>query len=146
MLSFNIDKVQVYFKQCQKLRSKANNSHDDEERYKCLLKENAVFRKGLRELNDFLSQFIDFIKESKLKRMYGMSYKYGKNGKYKKNEEEKAHIRQAEVKNYEHMLGNLNEEFVKYSNRLAQVTDPKYVLELRQEVATSKDQITQLQK
>jgi hypothetical protein len=110
------------------------------------LKENAIFRKGLRELNDFLSQFIDFIKESKLKRMYGMSYKYGKNGKYKQNEEEKAHIRQAEIKNYEHMLSNLNEEFVKYSNRLAQVTDPKYVLEIRQEVATSKDQIAQLQK
>lgn len=75
-----------------------------------------------------------------------MSYKYGKNGKYKQNEEEKAHIRQAEIKNYEHMLSNLNEEFVKYSNRLAQVTDPKYVLEIRQEVATSKDQIAQLQK
>ena len=138
--------MQVYFKQWEKLRTKANNTHNEETRYKHLLKENAIFRKGLRELNDFLSQFIDFIKESKLKRMYGMSYKYGKNGKYKQNEEEKAHIRQAEIKNYEHMLSNLNEEFVKYSNRLAQVTDPKYVLEIRQEVATSKDQIAQLQK
>ena len=36
-------------------------------------------------MNDFLSKYIDYVKEIKLKKMNGMQYKYGSNGKLKKD-------------------------------------------------------------
>lgn len=44
---------------------------------KVLAKENVMIRKSLKEMNEFLSQFIESIKESKLKKLSGMGYKYG---------------------------------------------------------------------
>lgn len=120
--------------------------HDEDEKYKYLLKENGIIRKGLREMNDFLSDFIDHLKEQKLKKIHSMGYKYGNHGKLKKTKEDKLEILTAEFKNYENMLANLTEEREKFSNRMSQVTDHKYVLALRQEVENTKEHITQMQK
>ena len=42
-------------------------------------------RKNLRELNDFLTRFVDHVKEVKMKKLHGMGYKYGNTGKLKKD-------------------------------------------------------------
>lgn len=53
---------------------------------------------------------------------------------------------EAESKNYEHMLVNMSEEYYKFKSRLSQVKDHKYVMELKQSVTDTKDQISQYQK
>lgn len=97
-------------------------------------------------MNDFLSTFIDHIRDLKLKKLHSMGYKYGNHGKLKKNREQKLQILEKEAKNYEVMLTNLTEEHLKYAHRVSQVSDHKFIMELRQDVETSKDQINQLQK
>jgi hypothetical protein len=97
-------------------------------------------------MNDFLSNFIDYVKDVRMKKMYGIEYRYGNHGKLKKNREEKIHRLEAESKNYEHMLLNMTEEHLKIRNRVAQVTDHKYVMELREEVDNTKEFINQLKR
>lgn len=97
-------------------------------------------------MNDFLSKFIEHVREVKLKKISGMGYKYGNFGKLRKNKEEKVRVLEAEEQNYEHMIANMTEEHAKYTNRVGQVTDYNYVLALRRAVNDSKDYITQLQK
>ena len=44
------------------------------------------------------------------------------------------------------MLTNMTDEYMKYKNRVEQVTDHNYVLQLRKEVENSKEQINNLQR
>lgn len=68
------------------------------------------------------------------------------NGKYKKSSTEILNKLDAEARNYEHMLTNMSEEHAKFKERHAQVTDHSYVLQLRQMIDETKEQITQYQK
>jgi len=115
-------------------------STDDKNKY--LMSENTIIRKGLREMNDFLSEFIDHLKEKKMVTMSSIGYKYGNNGKLKKTKEQKLKRLNAESRNYEVMLSNLLEEHIKYKSRLQQVTDPKFVLELKRETSDSHEYIS----
>ena len=121
-------------------------SSSKEEKANFLLQENKIMRKGLKEMNDFLSEFIDHLKELKLVNLYSMSYKYGNNGKLKKTRDEKLKKLNAESKNYESMLTNLLKEHRKYKNRVNLVTDHRFIIDLRKDVAESNDYIDKLQR
>lgn len=75
-----------------------------------------------------------------------MGYKYGNNGKLKKTREEKIQKLEAESHNYKNMIANLREEHAKHKFRVQEVTDPKFILNLRQEVTDSYEQIEKLQR
>lgn len=79
-----IEKVQAYFSEAEVIRKKAMKTGNPDIKHKILLKENHIFRKGLKELNDFLNKFIDYAKDLKAKKLSGMGYRYGNNGKLKK--------------------------------------------------------------
>jgi len=121
-------------------------ARDYDQKYNYLMKENGIIRRGLREMNQFLSKFIEYVKDLKLKKLHGMEYKYGKSGKLKKNTHDKMKQLEAEAVNYDHMLGNMAEEHMKQANRMKLVTDYKYVLQLREEVRMSKEHIINLNK
>lgn len=121
-------------------------AYKDEDKHKLLIQENSTIRKGLKEMNEYLSQFIDHVKDQKLIKIHSMGYKYGNNGKLKQNREQKLEKLAAESENYKRMIRNLTDEHAKYKSRVDLVTDTKYVLALRQDVSDTKDYISQLQK
>lgn len=121
-------------------------AYNDDDKHKILIQENSTIRKGLKEMNEYLSQFIDHIKDQKLVKIHSMGYKYGNNGKLKQNRDQKIEKLAAESENYKRMIANLTDEHVKYKSRVELVTDTKYVLALRQDVCDTKDYIGQLQK
>lgn len=121
-------------------------AYQDEDKHKLLIQENSTIRKGLKEMNEYLSQFIDHVKDQKLIKIHSMGYKYGNNGKLKQNREQKLEKLAAESENYKRMIRNLTDEHAKYKSRVDLVTDTKYVLALRQDVSDTKDYISQLQK
>lgn len=111
---------------------------------KFLFQESKILRKGLKEMNDFLSECIDHLKKKKLVSLNTMSYKYGNNGKLKKTKNQKMKKLNAESGNYRNMLSNLLEEHQKYKNRVNLITDSKYILDLRQDVSESSEYIDKL--
>jgi esterase/lipase len=110
------------------------------------MQENSTIRKGLKEMNEYLSKFIDYIKDQKLIKTHSMGYKYGNNGKLKKSKEEKIEKLTAESDNYQRMIENLTDEHTKLKTKVELVTDPKYVVAIRQDVSDTKDYINELQK
>ncbi|CAI2363159.1 unnamed protein product [Moneuplotes crassus] len=141
-----IAKMNKYLKKCEILRHKMKKSSDDNQKSKLLVQENKIMRRGLKEMNGFLSDLIDHLKEKKLASLNSLDYKYGNNGKLKKTREEKIRKLTAESQNYQNMIANLSEEHRKYKERIFQISDPSFILTLQKEVAESSEQIDKLNK
>ena len=73
-----------------------------------------------------------------------MSYKYGNHGKLKKSKDEKLRFQEQEGQNYTKMLKNLREEHQKIKNRVFQVQDHRYILNLKKEVKETKKKIKEM--
>lgn len=76
--------------------------------------------------------------------MHSMSYKYGSQGRLKKDVQEQTRLKNLEETNYQKMLANLSEEHTRTKERLTQVQDHKYVLSLRSQIQESKQIIEEL--
>ncbi|CAI2363241.1 unnamed protein product [Moneuplotes crassus] len=141
-----LEKMSAYLQKCKNLRKKMKTSTSEEQKSKLLLQENKLMREGLKEMNEFLSDFIEHIKEKKLASISSIGYKYGDNGKLKRTREEKIRRLTAESQNYKNMIANLSEEHQKYKQRIQKIKDPKFVLDLQKEVTDSYEYIEKLHK
>lgn len=73
--------------------------------------ENKLLRKSLRDLNAYLTKFLETLKENKLKKMHSLGYKYGSHGRLRKSRDEKIKFKMLEADNYERMIKNMSEEY-----------------------------------
>ncbi|CAI2360898.1 unnamed protein product [Moneuplotes crassus] len=129
---------------CLKIREAVEDQYINEDKLKLLNKENKVLRTNVKKLNEYLSSFLTHVKEFKQKTHSSMSYKYGSHGKLKKNRDEKLKAQDQETQNYSKMLKNLREEHLKTKNRVFQVQDPRYILNLKKEVKKTKEKIREM--
>jgi len=141
-----MSQVKADLEKSTRMRTKVNNDLDEVEQFQGLNAENQVLRKSLKNLNLYLTKFLETLKKNKLKKMHSLSYKYGSNGKLKKSRDEKIKISNLEADNYQKMLSNMTADYDRTKQRLFQVQDHNYVLNLRNEIKEAKHTIEQLKK
>lgn len=96
-------------------------------------------------MNTYLSEFLEMLKDNRLKKVSSMGYKYGQNGRLKKTEDEQIKNLSFEETNYTKMLQNLSEDYQKYKKRLNQVQDHEYILNLKSQITESKHMISEVE-
>lgn len=126
------------------LRENLGEDLDEVQKFDLLNKENKVLRTSLRDVNDYLTKFLEMLKDNKLRKMHSMGYKYGSHGKLKKTKDELVKYRDQEAVNYSKMLKNMEEEHTRVKQRVFQVQDHKYVINLRAQVKESQKIIKEL--
>ena len=78
-----------------------------ENKIKSLNQENKLLRSSLRIMNTYLSEFLEMLKDNRLKKVSSMGYKYGQNGRLKKTEDQQIKNLSFEETNYTKMLQKL---------------------------------------
>lgn len=141
-----MDKIKTNIEKSKNLRVTAQDLHDDYGKEQVLKRENKLLRTSLKTLNEYLNKFLQAAKESKMRKMSSISYKYGSNGRLKQSRDEKIKYRNLEAENYNKMLNNLSAEHSRVKQRLFKVQDHKYVMDLRSEIKQSKEIIDELTK
>lgn len=136
-------RIKASMEKCDRLRQKAAGKSEKDR--KLLFKENEVLREALRTTNTYITEFLDVLKENKLKKVSSMGYKYGTNGKLKQTKEEKLKHYSLEEENYGKLLGNMSAEYSKVKARLFQVQDHHYVINLKEQIVQTGETIKELE-
>jgi myosin heavy subunit len=110
---------------------------EDEEQKKLYVdNQNKKLRKELKRMNDNLNKLIDYIKDLHLK---------------KKDEKQRPisgilRARHEEVKNSDKQIMNLMTEHQRLTKRLSEISDPSYMINLRNGIKEAEDKIKQLKR
>ena len=94
----------------------------------------------MKQINQHLTQFLQVIKNHRLRKLGSHS-----NYTVKHSKEEKIKLKSSEEQNYEKMLANMQEEYEKTRKRMLKVQDHKYIIKLRSEISKSKEVISKLE-
>ncbi|CAI2362053.1 unnamed protein product [Moneuplotes crassus] len=139
-----MNEIEASVKKCEKLRQAAEDEYDGSQKLRLLNRENKILHNNVKKVNEYLSTFLVHVKEYKEKTHSSMSFKYGSQGKLKKTRDQKLKFQDQENHNYSKMLKNLSEEHQKTKNRVFQVQDPRYILNLKREVRETKEKIKEM--
>ena len=104
--------------------------------------ENQYIRKKLKDMNESLNDFIETVKDYRIKKQGSNSSKYGK----EQNHEQKIRTKEAELRNFAKMKSNLNGELLKLELRVDQVSNPDFIIDLRESITQVKRETVALQK
>lgn len=139
-MQYDIDNAKENIKLIESLREKADKETDETKQLVLLNKENIVLRDELRTLNNGLTKFIELIKQYKIKKLGKPRYN---NENY--SVEYKLQSRDQEEKNYNTMIQNMNQEYVKLKKRFDMVGDPTYSFEIKRQIAAKKMEIKEVE-
>lgn len=120
-IQVDIERAKENLNFARALRTKSEAENNEGSTLALLNKENIMLREELKAMNRGLTNFIEALKDFKLRKMGKAKY-----GNENYTVEQKLRTRDGEEKNYNQMIQNFQSEYTNLKKRLEKVGDPTY--------------------